>query len=169
MRSSFYHSPERLWGVEWGTMKNTMILFLLIASSLWASYQIPEAIILPKEEAAKRVNAWQEANPKAAWAVSTMTTLPQFGSGLSMRPYIQAGDKLLWEPYTGQSLKGKVVNMLVEWCGIPVAHYCYDEHAKEIFTLGTANRHSDGWQPKFKPDGQPRVRGVLVAVIRPKA
>ena len=96
-----------------------------------------------------------------------MTDKPEYGSGLSMRPYIQAGDKLLFEAYVNQPLSGRVVSMRVDWCAIPVAHYVYDENADEVFTLGTANKRSDGWQSKFKPYGQPRILGVLVGIIRP--
>lgn len=136
-------------------MKSLIYLVLLATASA-----LPSAVVLPSAEIDARAAVWMRANPSAIYLV--MTSRPDCGSGASMRPMLQPKDRLFYEAYVGQKLKGQVALVNVAWCKIPISHLVYDETATHVFLTGIANRKSDGWVPKSQ------VCGVLVGVLRPE-
>jgi len=133
------------------------IIYLLLALSASA---LPQAVVLPLPEIQARAQTWLRANPSGV--VKGMTTQKEFGAGQSMRPLLQPCDRMFYEAYVGQKVKGEVVLVSVSWCKIPVTHLAYDETKTHIFLTGINNRKSDGWIPKTA------LRGVLVGVLRPE-
>ena len=136
----------------------SIIAFLLLA--VVSSAAIPSAVVLPVSEIGERQVAWLRANPSGK--VLTMTSLPEYGSGNSMRPAIQPKDRMFFESYVGQKLSKQAVLVSLAHCKIPVTHWVYDETDTHIFLTGINNRRSDGWIPKAQ------VKGVLVGVLRPE-
>lgn len=139
----------------------SLLLFLLVAS---ASAALPSAVVLPASEISAREGAWLRANPSGY--AGSMTDRPDCGSGNSMRPMLQPHDRMLFEAYVGQKLKGSVASVSVPWCKLPVAHLVYDENKTHVFLTGINNRRSDGWQPKYDANGKCLVNGVLVGILR---
>ena len=137
-----------------------IIAFLLLAVAVTSSAAIPSAVVLPQAEIWQRQIAWSRANPSGK--VLTMTSLPEYGSGNSMRPALQPKDWMFYEAYVGQKLKKQAVLVSLSHCKIPITHFVYDETKTHIYLTGINNRRSDGWIPKTK------VMGVLVGVLRPE-
>ena len=135
-----------------------IISFLLL--SVAASAALPSAVVLPLAEINSRQSAWVKANPSGS--VYNMTSRADCGAGQSMRPLLQPCDRMLYEAYVGQKVKGSVVFVNVAWCKIPVTHLAYDETATHVFLTGINNRKSDGWIPKTQ------VKAVLVGVLIPE-
>lgn len=147
---------------HYGMMKSILFLFLIAS----ASAALPPAIVLPAGEIYARESAWVKANP-SGFALA-MTTRADCGAGNSMRPMMKPNDRLYFEAYAGQKLKGSVALVSVPYCKLPIAHLVYDETETHVFLTGINNSRSDGWQPKFGADGKPLVLGVLVGIIRPE-
>jgi len=134
-----------------------LICFLCLIGSALA---LPSAVVLSSAEIDSRSALWLHANP-TGWKMN-MTSRPDCGSGNSMRPMLQPNDRMFFEPFIGQKLKGCVVLVKVSYCKLLVSHLAYDENKTHIFMTGINNRYSDGWVNKSQ------VIGVLVGILRPE-
>jgi len=102
----------------------------------------------------------KDAEPIAyQWRATVNHGLAGRLTGNSMRPYIEPGDLLLWEPRFGK-LKGRVLLISNGGDRLPTAHYCYDEDRTHVFMVGLNNRVSDGWIAKD------RATHALVTVVK---
>ena len=143
-------------------MKSILFLVLLATASAH-----PSAVVLPALEIQEREAAWLRANP-SGWANDI--------HGKSMLPYIKDGDRVIYEAYIGQKLKGqwgsitqtytKIINGKKVQVTRRLTHLIYDENATHVFMTGLNNSRSDGWLPKYDKNGKCLVNGVLVGILR---